>query len=474
MSDYYTKTEMEALYSQKLCLNNLEVETYIMKPSPSWRGVWSITFQRSFAGVVMISLHLQTLNASYPAGYVDLVVGEDFPRKFRPSMNMFFMCADKNNKSRCVGILKEGTIRIYNSVNEGCYGVITYIGNQFSDYSLQTYFKQPAYDAVTYINQFGPEWSSFVCVADTHGRLNQGHSQSIMRYVLENSKAEMGFWLGDTIAERWTGYTKEQYLESAEEYLCNSNQIYMVYGNHDRKDTVLSGSAGLNMDMFGDFLCDKYEAVKNSYHLAFGNIGPDGNVNEKIDNLILDWLMQYFYFIDDFNSHTRYMVINTSQEGKFTLNDSQLEWIQYCVHFGVGYENWNLVVFGHIDIDNNPTLIDRDDENIAQIRNAIGSSNGRIVGYFCGHQHIDHFSFIPSSITMGQRIPQMMFACDKNTYGEGQYPEFDYPVNRDAGTVNEQAVTIVSFNRNNGRVLLRRIGAVTPNMTTEYNYLSAN
>ena len=88
----------------------------------------------------------------------------------------------------------------------------------------------------------------------------------------------------------------------------------MVYGNHDRKDTVLSGSAGLNMDMFGDFLCDKYEAVKNSYHLAFGNIGPDGNVNEKIDNLILDWLMQYFYFIDDFNSHTRYMVINTSQD----------------------------------------------------------------------------------------------------------------------------------------------------------------
>lgn len=36
MSDYYTISEMEALYSQKACLNNFETETYTLKPSPHW------------------------------------------------------------------------------------------------------------------------------------------------------------------------------------------------------------------------------------------------------------------------------------------------------------------------------------------------------------------------------------------------------------------------------------------------------
>lgn len=73
-------------------------------------------------------------------------------------------------------------------------------------------------------------------------------------------------------------------------------------------------------------------------------------------------------------------------------------------------------------------------------------------------------------------LESCIYLADRWSIGNSVWflTDFDYPVNRDVGTVNEQAVTIVSFNRNNGRVLLRRIGAVTPNMTTEYNYLSAN
>ena len=189
-------------------------------------------------------------------------------------------------------------------------------------------------------------------------------------------------------------------------------------------------------------------------------------------NMVMNWLMQYYYFIDDPATHTRYMVINTSQDSEGALDtNSQLEWIEQCVHFGTGYENWNLVVLGHINIDNNPVWVGHDDENAALIRDAISSSNGRIVGYFCGHQHLDYFSIIPPTSNSGKAIPQMMFTCDSFAPGT-PYPGFDYPPNRTVGTINEQAITIVSFNRNNGRVLLKRIGAVTPNMTLEYNYLS--
>ena len=184
--------------------------------------------------------------------------------------------------------------------------------------------------------------------------------------------------------------------------------------------------------------------------------------------------MQYYYFIDDTATHTRYMVINTSQNSRLTLDtDTQLEWIRQCVHFGAGYENWNLVVLGHINIDGNAGWNEEegDRNNHILIKDAISSSNGRIVGYFCGHQHLDYFSIIPPASNSEKPIPQILFACDSSSPGI-PYSGFDYPPNRTAGTINEQAITIVSFNRNNGRVLLKRIGAVTPNMTLEYNYLS--
>ena len=469
MSEYYTVNEMEALFSQKACLNNFEIETYTVKPAPRWRGLWNVTFKRMITGVVTINIYLPNLDKLFADGYVDIVLENDFPRKFRPSLGMYFMCMDVNNQSRCVGVSKEGTLRIFNSANKGCYGAISYIGAPISNCLIQSYYTPSVYEAVTYINQLDSEWSSFVCVSDTHGANNSGHSQSIMRFILENSKATRGFWLGDTIKEFWTSYTKKQYMDFAEEYLNVSNRVCVAYGNHDRLDSVQTGNAGLNRELFNDFLCDKYDVVWNSYYNAF--ISP-AQATDEDRNMVMNWLMQYYYFIDDPATHTRYMVINTSQDSEGALDtNSQLEWIEQCVHFGTGYENWNLVVLGHINIDNNPVWVGHDDENAALIRDAISSSNGRIVGYFCGHQHLDYFSIIPPTSNSGKAIPQMMFTCDSFAPGT-PYPGFDYPPNRTVGTINEQAITIVSFNRNNGRVLLKRIGAVTPNMTLEYNYLS--
>ena len=343
MSEYYTISEMEALYSQKACLNSFETETYILRPAPQTHWMWSITFKRMITGIVMINIYMPIISGAFSDGYVDVVVDEEFPRKFRPSINMYFMCLDDNNQSRCVGVFKEGKLRFYNSANAGCCGVISYIGMPVSDCLVQSYYKPSVYEAVTHINQLGSEWSSFVCVTDTHGADNQGHSQSIMRFILENSKATMGYWLGDTTREFWASYAKNQYMNFAEEYLNVSNRICFAFGNHDSCDSrigVKSRRTGVHREIFNDFLCDKYGVVFDSYRNAYLDPNPNYQPSHDEHYKVLDCLMQYYYFIDDTATHTRYMVINTSQNSRLTLDtDTQLEWIRQCVHFGAGYES---------------------------------------------------------------------------------------------------------------------------------------
>ena len=296
----------------------------------------------------------------------------------------------------------------------------------------------------------------------------------MIRFLLENSKAKFGIWLGDTIPNhtQWSSATMPQYLQYAGKLLRDSNKVFFTFGNHDRMTG--SGVDKLPIYMFNDFLADKYEKVKASYRNAFGTVGPDGLNHADIDDMIMDWLKQYYYFIDDVDTQTRYMMINTHQydQQSTMVTDAQLAWISHCVQFGTGYENWNLVVFAHADIDTNSVFEGRDLNKVALIRKAIAGTNGRIVGFFCGHQHLDYYLYMTSAVTEGKRIDQVLFLCDKLPGDEGVYPGYSYPPDRTEGTITEQAITVVSFNRTTSQVVLRRIGAVTPGMTTCYYYPS--
>ena len=474
--DCYTKSEMETLYEKVLSRNSMELETYTVYPDPNNQSTCQISFTRLMSGIIMIYVKLQDIPATAQAGDHIVVLNDDsFPRKFRPAFDMFFMASDNGNHSRCVGVMMDGQINVYNGAGTGCYGFFSFVGMPIQDTSVASYYRDSVYKTVEAINRLDEEdWSSFVIITDTHGSYNSEYSQNVVRFILDNSKARRCFWLGDTIkiGNSWPNGVNSQYIHYSEKLLSNSNQIYFAYGNHDRRGDVEEGSGGLVKAMYNDFLCDKGDAVLASYHAS--NARAQENSLNYSDSDILSCLDQYYYFIDDASTQTRYMVINTSQNSKKTMDSDHLTWIQNCVRFGSGNEDWNLVILGHINIDGNSFFEVVDMLNAAEVRDRISRTNGRIVGYFCGHQHVDYYTVIPAPSSAQKSIPEVIFTCDKNSYTEGKYEGYPYPPERTRGTIGDQAVTVVSFNRTTGQVVLRRIGAETPNMTTQYNYLTNN
>ncbi len=475
VDEYYTKGELENLLSSKSGTNVRKVEVYTIHPEPEDYPSWTITFRRLMIGIVTVVIYCPGIVASHPSGqpvYDDVI--EAFPEKFRPSENVFFASVDGNNETRSVGILSNGIVRVYDGFNAGCYGVITYIGKGISDKSVVDYYKQSVYDAVEYVNGLGSDWSSFVIVADTHSPKNKNHSQNLIRFIMENSSADKCFWLGDVLEYPLSDTTIQDYKDYAAPLLSNSNQIYFVYGNHDRIPNV-SGANGLSKVFFDDFICDKYEKVKQSYINAYGNMKPNsdgsgGVACADIDAEILKWLSRYYYFIDDYDTHTRYMVINTSSYHAVDMPESEVAWIRYCSQFGTDYANWNLVVLAHVSVDTDANLPVSSASDSTAIKNALGACNGDVVGYFCGHHHIDNFSIV--NPINGNDFAHIVLICDKQI--TNPHPPHPAPPNRTGGTVNEHAITIVSFNRITGDVQLKRVGAATPGMTIQYNYLNIN
>ena len=124
-SNYYTKADVNARLLLKADASSLEQETYVMQPDPTGHPAWKVTFQKMGIGVVAVTIQMSNYPASGGEEFVDII--NNVPAGFRPSMTLYLACADLNNNERCVGILPEGIIRVYNSLSAGCYGSVTYL-----------------------------------------------------------------------------------------------------------------------------------------------------------------------------------------------------------------------------------------------------------------------------------------------------------------------------------------------------------
>ena len=124
VDDYYTKAEVNARLLLKADAEMFDLETYVIQPDPSGHPAWKITLQRVGIGIVTITIHMNNIPATASGSYVDIV--SNVPSRFRPASVRYYLCADSNNKERCVGILPSGTIRIFNSQSNGCFGSTTY------------------------------------------------------------------------------------------------------------------------------------------------------------------------------------------------------------------------------------------------------------------------------------------------------------------------------------------------------------
>ena len=386
-----------------------------------------VTVQKLMIGVVSLTIK----SADYGTAEGNVLT---LPSKYRPLYDIFVEGMAYNESARGVGIKKSGVVTVYGG-STGIYLTVTYIVPVDWEYAVVNYYRNATDAVIRKINALGSGWESFIVLTDTHGSYNKQHSQNIVRQIIEETDIK-AFWLGDTNSVLWEGsgqsYGGEEYNTFAEQLRPCSNKVYFALGNHDR-------AAWDGLD---------YNDIKIIYNDFIASKDVTGNKE------------RYYYYFDIPDKKLRYVVLNTSESTTdyHRMSATQLEWIKTAVTLPAS--NWAVVVLGHLDIDPNTFCEDGSDDGATIISN-INTCNGRVVGYFCGHQHLD-------LITNTGRFRQITLMCDKFS-NIVYYPDYQIP-ERIANTDSEQALTVIHVNTSTRRVEFTRIGAFIDGQIKNFTY----
>lgn len=308
-------------------------------------------------------------------------------------------------------------------------GAEIFSSDKYSIENVQTYFREPTLSVSNAINGLSDDWQSFVFITDTHGSGNKQHSQAIGLYLLDNAPVSMICLGGDYSVSSWSKTEYDTYMAP---YLNSGmvDKIYALFGNHE---TYGGGTTEAKQSIYNDFLKDKP-------HL----------VGQMANN---------YYYFDDSVRKIRYVFLNTSDGGsQYVMSASQISWISQNVV--LPSSEWSLVVFGHVTLNDMGIPTYSNESNGADVVSAISNCNGTIIGYICGHQHID-------TIYNDGSMTHVTLQCDK--FENTNYYSGVSVTDRVAGTVSEQAVSVISFNTKTKQVVIRRIGAGR-NQTMSYSY----
>lgn len=320
-------------------------------------------------------------------------------------------------------IIKEG----YNYKEESVYSDSSkkYSINNITD----SYFKTAVSNIAQKINSLSEEdWESFIFITDPHGNGNQQKSQAIALYLLDNTNISMIVLGGDYYLNYWGQYDNqfENYMDS----LKGNKNIYALFGNHE---TYNKGTYSNKYYLYNYFLKDK------------------------------TWLKgqpeKLYYYFDDNNKKIRYIFLNTSDCTQYVMTSKQIDWLRNTAS-SLPNSNWSLLVFGHVNLDTfdiiSEDMIESTELNASDIISAINQCNGTIIGYICGHQHIDMTKKVGN-------FQHTTLQCDKFET-TNYYPGISF-IDRSIGNETEQAVSIISINQETGQVIIRRIGAARANNT---------
>lgn len=296
---------------------------------------------------------------------------------------------------------------------------------KYSINKVQSYFRDRLTTVANIIKGMSSQWQSFVVITDVHmGKLQMNHSAEIAMYLLDNTPCDKIITLGDYCNMEWN---KKQYQQYMHKFIKAGfrSYVYPVFGNHE---TIGGKTVEAKTTLFNDFLSKKdvYGQPTSMY-----------------------------YFWDNTTTKTRFVVINTSDANAYRVGTTQLEWIKTAVN--VPDSTWHVLVFGHVNLYDLGGVTVANMQNPAEIITAIKTCTGNLVGYFCGHQHID-------STTNANSFRQTIFLNDRNET-TNYYPGYSV-IERPKGTLYEQAVSVVSVNTSTKRVEIRRIGAGRSNVYT--------
>lgn len=298
-------------------------------------------------------------------------------------------------------------------------------GASISD--VTSYFQSRVQTVKDLINGQSSDWENIIFITDPHGSGNKQHSQEIATYLMSNANVSMLVLGGDYSNGDWV---KAEYQTYTNPLLTNGYKgaTYALFGNHERRGGKTQEATD---SIYNDFLADK------------------------------EWLYgspsDIYYYFDDTVRQVRYLFLNTSDgNAEYTMGDNQINFIRQAVQIP---STWSLMVFGHVTLAQMGGVTTTNVTNGTAVINAINECTGNIIGYFCGHQHID----LSETISGFQHTTLI---CDKldNT---NWYPGISV-TDRAEGTITEQAVSVISYNLRQRKVYIRRIGAGVDHI--EYTY----
>ena len=315
---------------------------------------------------------------------------------------------------------------ITNVYNINGISIQTIISEKYSIQNIATYFRNSVELIENKINALSTDdWESFIFITDIHGNGNKQHSQAIALYLLDNTNCSMIVLGGDYSLSSWNKTEFEKYMDVFKNSGLSRN-IYALFGNHETYPGG-AGTAEAKSQIYKYFLNNKIQTIGS--------------------------LANIYYYIDNYDKKIRYMFLNTSDgDSQYIMSNTQIEWIQNNVI--LPDNTWSLLVFGHVNLNNfditSNTMTTSTEGNAANIISAINNCNGTIIGYICGHQHIDVTKKVGN-------FQHTTLQCDKLETID-YYNGISF-IDRSIGNITEQAVSIISINQKTKQVIIRRVGA---------------
>ncbi|MBR3346274.1 MAG: metallophosphoesterase [Solobacterium sp.] len=298
--------------------------------------------------------------------------------------------------------------------------------NPYSINNVAEYLRQPTLAMESEINQLSTDWTNFVFITDPHGKANKQHSQAVALYLLSNVANISRIVLnGDYVDDAWYQTEYDIFMQPFLDSDC-IERTYATVGNHDH---------GHEQQIYDDFLADKTDII--------------GSAEDC------------YYYVDIPTKKLRLMFVNTSNGSAYLgVSTDELTWIQQNVV--LPSTDWHLCVIGHSNPNSLGGITTMNMSGASDFISAVNQCNGHIVGYFCGHQHIDDTRLISGG------FQQTTLLCDR--FENTNYYDGLSVTNRVEGTANEQAISIISINTKTRNVVVRRIGAGWESIVNSLHY----
>lgn len=297
-------------------------------------------------------------------------------------------------------------------------------------YKANEYLDKKTRTISNYIRKASINGDAFFFVTDTHWDMNEKHSPAIIREINKTLNIHRLFHGGDLYQERNLGVEDDRYYQvgclNAFRQALGNDHVYLADGNHE-------------------YIYDRAK-WGDCYAVA----------RMWLDDVVIGGEHKNYFYVDNKQKKIRYIcyasfgeyINGTIYDG---YNDQeQLDWIEnVALDTEAGY---SVIIFTHYTTFNNDGKVQwyyssSFLSNLVPILNAYNESNkGKIIAVISGHSHIDYVD--NATFT----FPVIVSTCDNNRILNKYNPP------RTAGTIEEQALDAVVFNKDLNVLHFVRLG----------------